>query len=134
MKKLVLLILMGFTVISCDLGSEEGTKYVLGPVQDVTMASAYKVDSVSEIMVRYKRPNDCHLFQGFYYSAVESTRTVAIQYAKLDNPSYQDDPTIYEVPLRFQPSSPGTYVFEFWDGTDTNGQDHFFVAEAIVNN
>jgi hypothetical protein len=134
MKKLVLVFLMAFTAISCDLGSEDRTEYVLGPVQDVTMATAYKVDSVSEIMVRYKRPNDCHLFQGFYYNAVNSTRTVAIEYAKLDNTSYQDDPTIYEVPLRFEPRAPGTYIFRFWDGTGTDGQDHFFVAEAVVNN
>jgi hypothetical protein len=134
MKKLVLLVLMGFTAISCDLGNDDNTEYVLGPVQDVTMASAYKVDSVSEIMVRYKRPNDCHVFQGFYYSASGMTRTVAIEYAKLDYENYQDDPTIYEVPLRFQPRYPGTYIFNFWDGTDTNGQDHFFVTEAVVNN
>jgi hypothetical protein len=133
MKRLALLLLTAIVFISCDLGSEDSAQFVLGPVQDVTMATTYKVDSISEIMVRYKRPNDCHIFQGFYYSAVDSTRIVAIEYAWLDQPNYQEDPTVYEVPLRFKPQHTGTYVFRFWDGTGTDGEDHFYVAEAVVN-
>jgi hypothetical protein len=135
MKKLVLLLLMSVAFISCDIssGAEENTTFVLGPVQDVTMASHYKVDSTSQIMVRYKRPNDAHIFQGFYYQSVESTRTVCIQYARLDEASPAVDNEVYEVPLNFKPSHTGTYVFKFWDGTNQDATDHFFVAEAVVN-
>jgi hypothetical protein len=135
MKKLFILVLTAIAFASCDMsGSEDNTQFVLGPVEDVTMPSSFKVDSVSEIMVRYKRPNDAHIFQGFYYEAVNFNRVVAIQYAKLDQSDPAVDNEIYEVPLRFKPMQPGTYVFKFWDGLNQDETDHFFVAEAVVNN
>jgi len=135
MKKLVLLFVLATAFISCDIssGNDNETTFALGPVQDVTMASSYKVDSTSQIMIRYKRPDDAHIFQGFYYQAVGLTRTVCIQYARLDEPSPALDNEVYEVPLNFKPSSPGTYVFKFWDGTNQDATDHFYVAEAVVN-
>ncbi len=134
MKKLFLLLLVGISVASCDLGSNDNTQYVLGPVQDVTMASTYKVDSISEITVRYTRPNDCHIFQGYYYSAEGMTRNCAIEFAKVDASDCQEDQTVYELPLRFKPRYAGTYLFRFWDGTNEDGTQHFFEAEAVVNN
>ena len=134
MKKLVLLLLAAVALISCDMGNEDSTQFVLGPVQDVTMASSYKVDSISEIMVRYKRPDDAHIFQGFYYQAIDSVRVVAIQYARLNQPNPGIDNEVYEVPLKFKPRQAGTYVFKFWDGENQDQTDHFFVAEAVVNN
>lgn len=136
MKKLVLLALTVVALASCELGSgdDDNTQFAVGPVHDVTMASTYKVDSISEIMVRYKRPDDSHIFQGFYYQAVDFNRVVAIEYVKLDHQNPAVDDQIYEVPLKFKPRYAGTYVFKFWDGTNQDGTDHFFVAEAVVNN
>lgn len=134
MKKLVFLVLAAITIASCDTGSNETTTFAIGPVQDVTMASTYKVDSISEIMIRYKRPSDAHMFVGFYYQAVDLNRIVAIEYARLDRNNPGEDTEVYEVPLKFRPSSPGTYVFKFWDGVNQDGTDHFYVAEAVVNN
>ena len=134
MKKLVLLFVAAVALISCDTGNEDSTQFVLGPVQDVTMPSTFKVDSVSEIMIRYKRPDDAHIFQGFYYEAVGFNRTIAIQYARLNQANPAADDQVYEVPLRFQPRQAGTYVFKFWDGSNQDQTDHFYVAEAVVNN
>lgn len=134
MKKFALLLLAAVAFASCDLDNGQNTEFVLGPVQDVTMASSYKVDSISEIMVRYKRPDDAHLFQGFYYQRLDSIRVVAIQYARLEQSNPAPDNEVYEVPLKFKPTMPGTYVFKFWDGTNQDQTDHFFVAEAVVNN
>lgn len=134
MRKLVLLVLAAVAFVSCDMSTgDDNTQFVLGPVQDVTMASSYKVDSISEIMVRYKRPDDAHIFQGFYYDAIGFNRVVAIQYARLDENNPAEDNEVYEVPLRFKPTQAGTYVFKFWDGTNQDQTDHFFVAEAVVN-
>jgi len=134
MKKLVLLFVLAIASVSCDMGSDgESSTFVLGPVQDVTMPNRFKVDSTSQIMVRYKRPDDAHIFQGFYYQAVSTTRTVCIQYARLDQASPAPDDQVYEVPLNFRPSQPGTYIFKFWDGTNQDATDHFYVAEAVVN-
>lgn len=134
MKKLGLLLLIftGIVIASCDPGSEEHAEYVLAPIEDVTMATSYKVDSISEIMVRYKRPDDCHIFQGYYYSSDGMTRTCAIEYVKMDRSNCQEDEIVYQIPLRFKPQVAGTYTFRFWDGTNQDGTDHYFVAEAVV--
>ncbi|CAM3325376.1 DUF4625 domain-containing protein [Flavobacterium longum] len=134
MKKLVLLALAIVFFASCDTGGEDNPQFALGPVHEVTMASSFKVDSISEIMIRYKRPDDSHIFQGFYYQAVDFNRVVAIEYAKVNTANPGQDDQIYEVPLKFKPRFPGTYVFKFWDGTNQDGTDHFYVAEAVVNN
>lgn len=133
MRKLVLLILIAISAISCDLGDAPSTEFVISPVQDVTMASAYKVDSISQILIRYKRPNDCHIFNGYYYSIEGYTRTCAIEFARMNESNCQEDQMVYEVPLNFKPPSTGTYLFRFWDGMNTDGTDHFFEAEAVVN-
>ncbi|RZJ31968.1 MAG: hypothetical protein EOO48_00480 [Flavobacterium sp.] len=135
MKKIILLVLGAFSIISCDLGSgEANAEFVLAPVQDVTMPATYKVDSVSVITVRYKRPDDCHIFNGYYYNPEGMTRTCAIEFAHLTNQSNcVADEEVYEVPLNFRPVTAGIYTFRFWDGTNPDGSQHFFEAEADVN-
>jgi hypothetical protein len=135
MKRIVLLLLIAFSAVSCDLGDGPQAEYVIAPVQDVTMATAYKVDSISKIIIRYTRPDDCHIFNGYYYVYQGNTRVCAVEFAKmLNQDNCQPDVTVYEVPLNFKPTSAGTYLFRFWDGTNADGTDHFFEAEAIVNN
>ncbi len=122
-----------FTVISCDLSADEQTEYTVGPVQEVTMPENYKVGSISEIKIRYQRPTSCHFFNGFYYNAVDNTRTVAIYFAKMKQTDCIEVASdIYEVTLNFKPERSGTYIFKFWDGANEDGTDHFteFTAEV----
>ncbi|HEX9981503.1 MAG TPA: hypothetical protein VGB50_13160 [Flavobacterium sp.] len=132
MKKIAFALFAAFLMIGCDVGEDRPTVVVIGPVEDVTMASTYKVDSVSKIMIRYKRPSDCHIFNGFYYTAEDFQRNVAVQFAKLDEPNCQPDDTEYEIPLNFKPTAAGTYTFKFWNGRETDGTDTFIETEAIV--
>lgn len=135
MKKIILLVIATFSILSCSLDNGENVEFVLSPVQDVTMADTYKVDSISVITVRYKRPNDCHVFNGYYYAANDLTRTCAIEFVRMsDQSNCEADETVYEVPLNFKPRYAGTYTFRFWDSTNTDGTQHFIEEEAIVNN
>ena len=133
MKKLILGILAAAAFSACSLGDEEYNHYELGPVTSVTMASAYKVDSISNIILRYKRPSQCHYLSGYYYEAQGWTRICAMQYLKSDYSDCPEDTVTYQVSLKFQPRSAGTYTFKFWDGTNDDGTDHFFVADAVVD-
>ncbi len=134
MKKLIFLCLLTLTIASCELsGDGHATHYVLGPVQEVEMPATYRVDSISEIIIRYNRPDNCHVFNGFYYVADNYTRTVAIEYARMDrNDCISDPEEVFEVPLRFKPRQPGTYLFRFWDGVNDDGTNHFFETEVNV--
>ena len=121
-----------FTVISCDLSSDEQTEYVVGPVQEVTMPEVYKVGSISEIKIRYRRPTTCHFFNGFYYNAVGDSRTVAIYFAKMNQSTCTEVTDVYDVTLNFKPVHSGTYLFKFWDGANEDGTDHYIEYSAEV--
>ncbi len=132
MKKLVLLLMIALAVISCDLSADEPTEYVIAPIQEVTMPERYSVDSISEIRIRYQRPSTCHFFNGFYYDAIDHTRTVAIHFAKLNQTNCTNATDVYEVPLNFKPVESGTYIFKFWTGSNEDGTDQFTEYTAVV--
>ncbi|HLF52461.1 hypothetical protein [Flavobacterium sp.] len=133
MKKLVFLFMLIFTISSCSVDGEPQSEFVVLPVESVIMPSTYAVDSISEITVKYTRPTDCYIFNGFYYDINANTRTVAINAVKLDQNNCQDDSgNLFEVPLSFKPTTDGIYVFKFWTGTDTSGVDQYLTYEIEV--
>lgn len=133
MKKFILLFITALAISSCSLNDEPDRDFVLLPVESVVMPTSYTVGNISRITVKYRRPTDCHIFNGFYYSIDQSTRTVAIQAVKLNNSNcLPDDDNLFEVPLDFKPLSTGTYTFKFWLGTDDNGIDLYETHEVEV--
>lgn len=134
MKKLVFALFVTFSIWSCDVGDDTATHFVISPVQDVTMPTTFKVDSISQIMIRYKRLTDCYIFNGIYYGISENTRTVAIKFARLnESDCIPDDNSIYEVPLDFKPALPGTYVFKFLTGRAEDGTELYTEYEVLVD-
>jgi hypothetical protein len=98
---------------------------VLLPIETIDLPTKFKVDSVSVITIHYKKPNTCNIFNGFYYSKSEMTRTVAINSVEMLNSNCLTDNTIIDVSLKFQPQQSGDYTFKFWQGTSTTGTDNF---------
>lgn len=134
MKKLVLLFMLVLAISACSLNDEPKSESVLLPVESVVMPTAYKVDSLSVITIKYRRPTDCHIFNGFYYDINGNTRTVAINAVKLNQNNCQEaSATLFEVPLNFEPRVAGPYVFKFWTGTDANNVDQFLTYEIEVS-
>ena len=133
MKKLILLLLIAITISSCSVGDGPDRSYFLLPVEEVTMPASYTVGNISQIMVKYRRPTQCHIFNGFYYKVEENVRTVAIQAVKLNqNNCPSDTESIYEIPLDFKPTAAGNYTFKFWIGADDNGVDQYLVYDVEV--
>jgi hypothetical protein len=131
MKNLVLLFLVALSFTSC-VSDDQGTQFFISTVENVEMASAYKVDSTSQIMIQYKRPTNCYLFDGFAVAKDSLMRDVAVRFAKLDEDNCDVDETVYEIPFNFHPISAGTYHFRFWKDRDVNGVDTFIEADAVV--
>lgn len=134
MKKIFFtLFIIVVTVTSCTLYDEPNQFEILA-VESVVMPESYRVDSTSQIAVRYRRPTTCHIFNGFYYDINDFTRTVAIESLKLDQDNCTDaTETLLEVPLDFEPKKPGNYTFKFYTGTNiTSGEDEFINYEVEV--
>lgn len=133
MRKIVLLVLLAFAINSCSVGDEgNGTEFVLLPIQSVAFQDSYTVNETANIMVTYKRPTDCYIFDGFYILSDGINSTIAVQAAKLDNQNCLDDNTVFEVPLEFTPDAPGTYNFKFYIGSDNGApqyEEHTVVVE-----
>ncbi|MES2544474.1 MAG: hypothetical protein V4548_06290 [Bacteroidota bacterium] len=134
MKKIFfLLFIIVITVASCNIYDEPNNKFELLPVESVVMPDSYKVDSTSQITVKYRRPSTCHIFNGFYYDINEFTRTVAVESIKLDQNNCTDANILSEIPLDFHPQKEGIYTFKFFTGTNaTSGEDEFLNYEVEV--
>ena len=133
MKKIILLLLIAITISSCSLSDTPDRDFVVIPVETVTLPDSYTAGNIAHIMVKYRRPTQCHIFDGFYYDINENVRTVAIQAVKLNQNNCPDDSaSLYEVPLDFKPTTAGDYTFKFWTGVDENGVDQYLVYDVVV--
>lgn len=133
MKRIVLIILIAITISSCSVGDSPDRTFFLLPVEEVTMPSSYTVGNISQIMVKYRRPTQCHIFNGFYYKVEGKVRTVGVQVVKLNQANCPSDTeSLYEVPLDFKPTATGDYTFKFWLGADDNGVDQYLVYDVEV--
>ena len=133
MKKIILLLLVAITIGSCSLSDTPDRDFVLLPVESVMMPDAYTAGNICRILVKYRRPTQCHIFNVFYQDIHDNVRTVAIQAVKLNQSNCPSDTeSIYEVPLDFKPTTAGDYTFKFWTGVDANGVDQYLVYDVVV--
>lgn len=133
MKRIIFLILVAFAVNSCSMNDEPDREFVLLPIEEVIMPDSYTAGNISAMLIKYRRPSQCHIFDGFYYDINETTRTVSIRAVKLNQNNCPDDvANLYEVPLEFKPMVAGNYTFKFWLGTNADGIDEYSVYEIVV--
>lgn len=135
MKNLIILLSMFFALNSCTVGSDSDREFILLPIEEVEMPPSYTVGNLSLIKIKYKRPTDCHIFNGFYTNYESSNiynKVVAIRTVKLNNSNCLPDESMFTVDYEFKPTEPGTYTFKFWLGTDANGTDQYETHEVEV--
>lgn len=130
MKKLLALIFLSFLVSSCSVGADETRVDELLPVQSVVLPTSMTVDVISQITVKYTRPTDCYIFNGFNLSMDGFTNYVAIQSIRLkESNCMPDNENVFEITLLYKPTVAGVYTFKFWTGKDTSGNDTFITYE-----
>ena len=132
MKKIFLFVFAAFSFTSCSISDDPGPQLFASTIEEVTMPSKFKVDSTSHIQIKYKRPTDCYIFNGFYSDGTQFTRNIAVRFVKMDDNNCEADETIYEIPYSFTPSASGTYLFRFWNSRDSDGLDTYIEREVIV--
>lgn len=130
---------MGF-VLSCsdDGGDEDNFSFEILPIATVDVPESLNNDDVNRIQFTYDVPSNCHSFSDLYYIENGNERTIAV--VNLVTETVGDG-------LQCQPLSdvidergfdfftaPGfdSYVFNFWQGEDENGEDVYFTVEVPV--
>jgi hypothetical protein len=125
-------------LVSCSTDSAPSVNFHLSYIV------ADSVD-VPEIMVRgqkypitvyYKRPDNCHYFNGIYRNDANGAVTVAIEAMVLNNvncePIQAATPDVasfeYTVPM----SVYSTCKFKFYNGVNSYGQDTFIIKDVPV--
>lgn len=135
MKKFVLLLLAVITVSSCSL-EDDGQRYYYEvlPVESFEVPESFVLGQTYEIKVTYKKPSNCHIFNGFYYEKDLNTRIIGIQTTVLDNDDCQDleNSEPIAASFDFQVVSNGTYIFKFYKGEDAEGNNIFEEVEIPV--
>jgi hypothetical protein len=134
MKKLFFLFVFVFLSGSCSL-KDDSENYHLEAlaVFEVDMPAYFEFGDTNQITIRYKRPSNCHFFDGFILEKNDNTRTVAIQSYVLEKNTCEDlVDVVEEVVMDFNVVNSSTYIFKFWQGKDQNGDDIFLEFEVPV--
>lgn len=126
---------MFFALSSCSVSTDPDREFIVLPIEQVEMPTSYTLGNISKIKIKYKRPTDCHIFNGFFTNYESSNlydKVVAIRTVKLNNSNCTPDDSVFEINYEFKPTAPGTYTFRFWLGLDENGVDQYEIHEVVV--
>lgn len=121
---------------SCSLDNDDANfEFSYLKILDVEIPETFDFNAIYKIKVTYLRPDECDYFHAFDVIKVdETTREVVIIGSTLTD--QVECPTVnqeIETSFDFQVLYTGTYLFKFWTGEDTNGNQQFLEIEVPVN-
>lgn len=134
MKRLIVLVLVLVSFASCSVGDDSvDFNLELLPIESVDIPNEFELGEVYPITVNYFRPSTCHSFREFYYLKENNERTVAVvNYEFLDNDCEVLEDELVEATFNFIVTNNGSYIFKFWQGEDTNGENQYLTIEVPV--
>jgi hypothetical protein len=134
MKKLLLLLIIvaGLNACSVDDRTAEFEVAFL-PVESMELPESMVPGHSYPIKIYYKRPDDCHYFDGFYteksgQSEILAVQTLVIQDAackQLDTEEAEWATYNFICPSNFDITQYNTYSFEIFKGVDSEGNRIF---------
>lgn len=138
MKKVVLIFLVVFSLVSCSLDDGDNSlnfyPEVL-PIEEFDIPVEFQIGQTYEIKVWYRVPSTCHVFDKIYYEKDLNIRTIAVQTIvteRDDCTNYSLQSELAEASFDFYVTNNGSYIFKFWKGIDDNGEDLFYEVEVPV--
>jgi len=136
MKKIIPLIALFFLFNSCT--PDDGISYslVFLPIGSADIPTEFTLGETYPITVYYNRPTTCHYFNNLYYNKNLNTRTIAIESAVENRNDCQTLSTadgVDSYTFNFYVTSNGSYIFKFYQGKETTGNDIYLEYEVPVN-
>ena len=133
MKKLILLVSILFLFNFCE---HEGNDYLVHilPVESVDIPIEFELGETYPITMLYYRPTNCHSTYGIYYEKDLNVRICAIKNLLEDRGNCAPvENILVEETFNFQVTSTGNYIFKFWTGEDSEGNNTFLEYDIPVN-
>ena len=134
MKKIITLFL-GLAILSSCLNNNDDLnfKYELLPVDEYTVPASFIFGKTDTIKVKYSLNNGCYSFNSIYYEYKDTTRIVAVRaFVELDKNCTE---AIIQEEYKFivKANQKEDYLFKFWKGKDSNGENIFEEVVVPVN-
>lgn len=133
MKKWILIFLSVLVFYSCLNNDDPNFKYEFLTIDSVETPVNLTFGEIESIKIKYSLPNGCYSFDRLYYEYQDTSRVVAVTaFVSLENACNQ---AIIEEEYTFavKATQREDYVFKFWKGKDTNGEDLFDEVVIPVN-
>lgn len=132
MKKITLL-LLGLLIFNSCLNNDNDTPnytFEYLPIDSAITPASFTYGAIDTITVKYTLPNGCYSFDRIYYETKDTTRIVAITaFVELDE-NCTEALIQEEKKFAVKASQEEDYVFKFFKGIDSNGDNIF--EEVIV--
>ncbi|WP_240914561.1 MULTISPECIES: hypothetical protein [unclassified Polaribacter] len=131
MKKISLLLLGLLIFTSClDQDDSPNFAYEFLKIDEAITPESFTFGETDTITIKYSFPNSCYSFNQIYYEAKDSTRTVAVRATVLLDKECTEEIVQEEKKFVVTVSQTEDYIFKFFKGTDSEGENIF--EEVIV--
>jgi len=134
MKRLLLPMLLAWLTLSCSKDNAESLNQELAPTVSVNIPDSLKTGQTYEFDVLYKKTTNCHYFSGFDVSKNENTIVVGVvnSYRSATNNCNVSGNFVQTAKLNFVVERDDFYIFRFWQGKSSVGEDVFLTKEVPV--
>lgn len=135
MKKIILLLVVATTFLSCSLddNNNDNYQYEVLAVKSYVLPDSLTLGKTYKIELKYQKPTTCYVFQGIYYTKELNKRVIGIQTAvNLNQECSPTLPPLSEVSFDFIPTEKGSYIFKFYKGKDDKEEAIFEDVEIHV--
>jgi nitrate/TMAO reductase-like tetraheme cytochrome c subunit len=130
-KKITVLCLLTVFVSSCLNDNEHNLTHELLPIDEAIVPASFIFGQKDTIAIKYTLKNSCYHFDNLYYEYQDTSRVVAVSaFVSLED-ACAEIISQKEYKFAVNVTQQEDYVFKFWKGTDSNGENIF--EEIIVS-
>ncbi|MGB0890819.1 MAG: hypothetical protein ACPGUU_00610 [Flavobacteriaceae bacterium] len=130
MKKFLLICLVILLASCSSVNKENNSVLKLLPIDKVNTPQIFIYGTIDTIAIKYSLPNSCHVYHSLYYQYQDTTRIVAVRALEYVDNICSKDIVQKELKFPLHIVQRKDYVFKFWKGKDTKGNDLY--EERII--
>jgi hypothetical protein len=129
-KKITVLCISIMFFSACLDNGEPDFAYELLPIEEATVPASFTFGTKDTIAIKYTLKNSCYYFDNLYYEYQDTARVVAVRaFVSLED-ACNEIASQKEYKFVVNIAQEEDYIFKFWKGKDSIGENIF--EEIIV--